>query len=75
MNYNRIKELEGMIEFADELLEEYEEHDEKVPEFVYEKIISVHEELIELIKEDTKRLEMATEVTKAANKVFENKGV
>lgn len=60
MNYDRIKELEGMIEFADELLEEYNEYEERVPEFVYEKIISVYTELIELIKEDTKRLEMAT---------------
>lgn len=75
MNYNRIKELEGMIEFADELLEEYEDNEEKVPEFVYEKIISVYIELIELMKEDTRRLEMATEAMVSANKVFENKGV
>lgn len=75
MNYNRIKELEGMIEFADELLEEYEDNEEKVPEFVYEKIISVYTELIELMKEDTRRLEMATEAMVSANKVFENKGV
>ena len=60
MNTDRIKELEGMIKFADELLEEYNEHEKEVPEFVYEKIISVHTELIELLKVDTKRIEMAT---------------
>ena len=42
MNYNRIKELEGMIEFANELLEEYNEYEKQVPGFVYEKIISVY---------------------------------
>lgn len=75
MNTDRIKELEGMIEFADELLEEYEENGVEVPKFVYDKIIYAYEELIELLKADTKRIETATEAMKAANKVFENKGV
>ena len=60
MNTDRIKELEAMIRFGNELLEEYNEHEKEVPEFVYEKIISVHTELIELLKVDTKRIEMAT---------------
>lgn len=73
MNTDRIKELEAMIKFGDELLEEYNEYEKEVPEFVYEKIISVHTKLIELLKEDTARLKSETEAAKAANKVFENK--
>ena len=43
--------------------------------FVYDIMILLHSELIELLKADTKRIKAATEVMKAANKVFENKGV
>ena len=64
MNTDRIKELEGMIRFADGLLEEYNEYEKEVPEFVYEKIISVHTELIELLKEDTARLKSEAEAVK-----------
>lgn len=73
---SRIEELEGAIMFADEVLEEYEENNEEVPKFVYDKIILLHTELIELLKADTERIKAATEAAKAANKVFENnKGV
>lgn len=72
MNTDRIKELEAMIKFGDELLKEYEQNDEEVPKFVYEKMILLHNELIELLKADTKRIKMATEAMKAANKVFES---
>ena len=72
---SRIEELEGAIKFADEVLEEYEQNSEEVPKFVYEKMILLHNELIELLKADTKRIKAATEAMKAANKVFENKGV
>ena len=36
------------------------------------KMILLHNELIELLKVDTKRIKMATEAVKAANKVFES---
>lgn len=72
MNTDRIKELEAMIKFGDELLEEYEQNNEEAPNFVYEKMILLHNELIELLKADTKRIKMATEAAKAANKVFES---
>ena len=72
MNTDRIKELEAMIKFGDELLKEYEQNNEEVPKFVYEKMILLHNELIELLKADTKRIKMATEAAKAANKVFES---
>lgn len=75
MNTDRIKELEAMIRFGNELLEEYEENNEEAPEFVYDKMIFLHNELIELLKADTKRIEIVTEAIKAANKVFESKGV
>lgn len=75
MNTDRIKELEAMIKFGDELLEEYEQNNEEAPNFVYEKMILLHNELIELLKADTKRIKVATEAMKAANKVFESKGV
>lgn len=75
MNTDRIKELEGAIKFGDELLEEYEQNNEEAPKFVYEKMIMLHNELIELLKADTKALNMVTKAMKAANKVFENKGV
>ena len=75
MNTDRIKELEAMIKFGDELLEEYEQNNEEAPKFVYEKMILLHNELIELLKADTKRIKVAIEAMKAANKVFENKGV
>ena len=75
MNTDRIKELEAMIKFGEELLEEYEQNNEEVPKFVYEKMILLHNELIELLKADTKRIEIVTEAMKAANKVFESKGV
>ena len=70
---SRIEELEGAIEFAYEVLEEYKQNGEEVPKFVYEKMILLHDELIGELKADTKRIEMATEATKAANKVFEIK--
>jgi hypothetical protein len=73
MNTDRIKELEAMIKFGDELLKEYEQNNEEAPEFVYKKMILLHNELIELLKADTKTLNMITEAAKAANKVFENK--
>ena len=73
MNTDRIKELEAMIKFGDELLEEYEQNNEEAPKFVYEKMILLHNELIELLKADTKRIKVAIEAMKAANKVFENK--
>ena len=72
MNTDRIKELEAMIGFGDELLEEYEQNNEEAPKFVYEKMILLHNELIELLKADTKSIKMATEAMKAANKVFES---
>lgn len=75
MNIDRIKELEAMIKFGDELLEEYEQNNEEVPNFVYEKMILLHNELIELLKADTVRLKAATEVMDVANKVFESEGV
>ena len=75
MNTDRIKELEAMIRVGNELLEEYEENNEEAPEFVYDKMIFLHNELIELLKADTKRIEIVTEAIKAANKVFESKGV
>ena len=75
MNTDRIKELEAMIKFGDELLEEYEQNNEEAPKFVYEKMIILHSELIELLKADTKSIKIATEAMKAVNKVFENKGV
>lgn len=75
MNTDRIKELEAMIKFGDELLEEYEQNNEEVPKFVYDKIICIYDELIGVLKEDTARLNAATEAAKAANKVFESKGV
>lgn len=75
MNTDRIKELEAMIKFGEELLEEYEQNNEEAPKFVYDKMILLHNELIELLKADTKTLKMVTEAAKAANKVFENKGV
>lgn len=75
MNTYRIKELEGAIKFGDELLEEYEQNNEEAPKFVYDKMILLHNELIELLKADTKTMKMVTEAMKAANKVFENKGV
>ena len=75
MNTDRIKELQSMIKFADEILEEYEQNNEEAPKFVYDKMIFLYNELIELLKADTKRIEIATEAMKAANKVFENEGV
>ena len=72
MNTDRIKELEAMIRFGDELLEEYKQNNEEAPKFVYDKMIFLHNELIELLKADTKRIKMATEAIKAANKVFES---
>lgn len=72
MNTDRIKELEAMIKFGDELLKEYEQNNEEVPKFVYDKMILLHTELIELLKADTKRIKAATEAAKAANKVFES---
>ena len=78
---NRIEELERMTKFADELIEEYERHGEKVPDFVYEKILSIHNELIELIKAETEKIKTGTKIVEAmnkisdANKVFESKGV
>ena len=69
---SRIEELEGAIIFGDKLLEEYEENNEEVPKFVYDRMILLHNELIELLKADTKRIKMATEAAKAANKVFES---
>ena len=75
MNTDRIKELEAMIKFGEELLGEYKQNNEEVPKFVYEKMILLHNELIELLKADTKRIKVATEAMKAANKVFESKGV
>ena len=73
MNTDRIKELEAMIKFGEELLGEYKQNNEEVPKFVYEKMILLHNELIELLKADTKRIKVATEAMKAANKVFESK--
>ena len=72
---SRIEELEVMIMFGEKLLEEYEQNGEAAPKFVYDRMILLHTELIELLKADTKRIKAATEVMKAANKVFENKGV
>lgn len=69
---SRIEELEVMIRFGEKLLEEYEQNGEEAPKFVYEKMILLHNELIELLKADTKRIEAATEAAKAANKVFES---
>lgn len=69
---SRIEELEAMIKFADEVLEEYKQNNEEVPKFVYDKIILLHNELIELLKADTERIKAATEAAKAANKVFES---
>lgn len=71
----RIEELEAKIMFGDKLLEEYEENNEPVPKFVYDRIILLYDELIGVLKEDTARLKTATEAMEAANKVFENKGV
>ena len=73
MNTDRIKELEAMIKFGEELLGEYKQNNEEVPKFVYEKMILLHNELIELLKADTKRIKVATKAMKAANKVFESK--
>ena len=56
MNTDRIKELEAMIKFGDKLLEEYEENNEEVPKFVYDRIILLYDELIGVLKEDTARL-------------------
>lgn len=53
MNTDRIKELEAMIKFGEELLKEYEQNNEEAPNFVYEKMILLHNELIELIKAET----------------------
>ena len=75
MNTDRIKELEAMIKFGDEVLEEYEQNNEPVPKFVYDRMILLYDELIGVLKEDTKRIKAATEAMKVANKVFENKGV
>ena len=75
MNTDRIKELEAMIKFGDKLLEEYEENNEEVPKFVYDRIILLYDELIGVLKEDTARLKSVTEAMKAANKVFESEGV
>ena len=72
---SRIEELEGAIEFAYEVLEEYKQNGEEVPKFVYEKMLLLHDELIGELKADTKRIEMATKAVEAANKVFEIKGV
>lgn len=71
----RIEELEAKIMFGDKLLEEYEENNEPVPKFVYDRMILLYDELIGVLKEDAARLKTATEAIKAANKVFENKGV
>ena len=72
MNTDRIKELEAMIKFGDELLKEYEENNEPVPKFVYDRMILLYDELIGVLKEDTARLKSETEAAKAANKVFES---
>lgn len=72
MNTDRIKELEAMIKFGDELLEEYKQNNEEVPKFVYDKMILLYDELIGALKEDTARLNAETEAMKAANKVFES---
>lgn len=72
MNTDRIKELEAMIKFGDEVLEEYKQNGEEVPKFVYDKVILLYDELIGELKADTKRLEAATEAVNAANKVFES---
>lgn len=69
---SRIEELEAAIRFGDGVIAEYKKNNEEVPKFVYEKMIFLHNELIELLKADTKRIEMATEAMKAANKVFES---
>lgn len=69
---SRIEELEGAIKFADEVLEEYEENNESVPKFVYDRMILLYDELIGALKEDTARLKSETEAMKAANKVFES---
>lgn len=69
---NRIEELEAKIMFGDKLLEEYEENNEKVPKFVYDRMILLYDELIGALKEDTARLKSETEAAKAANKVFES---
>lgn len=69
---SRIEELEAMIRFADEVLEEYEENNEEVPKFVYDRMILLYDELIGVLKEDTARLNAETEAAKAANKVFES---
>ena len=68
----RIEELEAKIMFGDKLLEEYKKNNEEVPKFVYDKMILLHSELIELLKADTKTMKMVTEAMKAANKVFES---
>ncbi len=79
MNTDRIKELEAMIRFGDELLKEYEQNNEEAPEFVYKKMILLHNELIELIKAETEKIKAGTKIVEAmnkisdANKVFENK--
>lgn len=72
---SRIEELEAAIRFADEVLEEYKKNGEEVPKFVYDRMILLYDELIGVLKEDTARLNAETEAAKAANKVFENKGV
>ena len=69
---SRIEELEAMRRFADEILEEYKQNNEEVPKFVYDKVVSIYTELIELIRADTKRLKAITEAAKAANRVFES---
>lgn len=69
---SRIEELEAMIRFADEVLEEYKQNNEEVPKFVYDRVILLYDELIGVLKEDTARLNLATEAIKAANKVFES---
>lgn len=72
---NRIEELEAKIKFADELLEEYEKNHVPAPKLLYDRIILLYDELIGVLREDTARLNAATEAMKAANKVFEIKGV
>ena len=69
---NRIEELEAKIMFVDKLLEEYEENKEPIPKFLYDRMILLYDELIGVLKEDTARLNAATEAMKAANKVFES---
>ena len=58
-----IDELKAAIKFGEEVIEEYKNNGKTVPNFVYEKVMLLQDELIGVLSKNV------------ANKVFEIKGV